>query len=229
MIEDGLIIPDKSPKDIIDKSFNKVDLIQLTSGIKRGYILADQIMHDSNSASKWLSFGRGDKYLFSRIKQIGVEAELCRLIEAGILNYDYYFKYNDRGNYPYLIIKKAGLFHMTVNQCHSLRRPARKSQYRKKENTNFQTSLVLSNEELVYNNTPVRDEYLELNHGYQSKLPAFIGLGIPMIDENKWAFKINLQSSLGTLPQLKFHTKASGPDPLTPDEFASYQERTSND
>ena len=38
MIQDGLIIPDKSPKDIIKKSFNNVDLVQLTSGIKRGYI-----------------------------------------------------------------------------------------------------------------------------------------------------------------------------------------------
>lgn len=229
MIQDGLVIPDKSPKDIIDGSFNKIDLVQLASAVKRGYVLADQIMHDSNSIAKWLSFGRGDKYLFSRIKQIGVEAELCRMIENGILNYDYYFKYNERGNYSYLIIKKPDLFHMTVNQCHNLRHPARKSQYRKKENTNFQTSFILSDDELVYNNKPVHDEYLELNHGYHSKLPTFIGLGIPMVNENKWAFKVNLQSSLGTLSQLKFHTEASGPDPLTPDEFASYQERESND
>ncbi|WP_130847689.1 hypothetical protein [Lactiplantibacillus mudanjiangensis] len=222
-----LIIPESPQKRLLD-SIDLSSQVQIFSALKRAYLLADATMHDDNSSAKWLSSGRGDFALESRIRQIAVECELCRLIEKGKLPFDYAYKFNDRKNYKYLIINKKGEFHMTVNQCVNGNQPAKKVKYRESENTNFQTRLVLDNDDMI-DEYEKKDEYFELNHGYRTVEPKFAYLGIPMMNSNKWAYRLNLVNNLDVLSAITQTTEVSGPKPITPDEFAAYQKRESND
>lgn len=226
--KDNLIIPEVSAENKAMEFFPNDHQAKMVSAVDRAYVLADFTAHDPSSTGKWLSFGRGDFAVFSRIKQIAVEVELCRLIENGVLPYDYHFKFNPHNNHKYLIISEKDKFHMTVNQCKNNTHPAKKVEYREKENTNFQTRLILDEHDLEYDNNPT-EEYLELNHGWQTVKPTFICLGIPEQATNNWAYSLNLARNINLLTSTDFKTTAGGPKPITPDEFAAYLKRESND
>lgn len=228
MNEKALVLPKKSAEEVLNTIFVPMNQIKLLSSVKRAYANADATMHDSNSAAKWLSEGRGDFALESRIKQIAVETELCRMIEAGQLSFDYEFRRNKQGNHKYLVIKNES-FHMIINQCTNDHHPAKKAKYRESENTNFQTSLDLSDSIRNFIDEPVNDEYFELNHGFKSIEPKFVCLGIPKRGCNAWEYKIDLNNSNVLLKSTDFKTKVGHVKPVTPDEFAAYQKRESND
>ncbi|MBU7002162.1 hypothetical protein C7M46_00035 [Pediococcus pentosaceus] len=229
MISNGLRFPDKDPNKVINDNFPDSIQIYILSALKRAYKKADFTVHDAASADKWLSFGKGDMSIFSRIKQQAVETEICKLIENGLLPFDYTFKYNKQKNYKYLTISNGQKFHMTVNQTSTPNRPAIKAKYRSDENTNFQTAFKLDGDEFLFNNQP-EDEYLELNHGYQTIEPKFVCIGLPKVGEEEWQDKLvfsNLDLSL--LENRKFNTIASGPNEISPDEWIAYSKRESND
>lgn len=226
--KDGFIFPEESAKEKAIDLFPISYQAQLVAAINRAYSLADTTAHDPSSSANWLSFGRGDSAIFSRIKQIAVEMEICRLIEAGVLPYDYHYKYNINHNHKYLVISKKDKFHMTVNQCRSGVHPAKKSEYRLMENTNYQTRFILDAEDLLYDNKP-SEEYFELNHGYKTKTPSFVCLGIPELGANHWAFNLNLPTNIQLLKSKEYKSVVEGPDTITPDEFAAYFKRESND
>lgn len=222
-----LILPKQSAKIAFEKRFPVLIQAYLNSAVARGYALAYSTIHDDDSAAKWISFGRGPFAVESRLKQIAVEVAICRLIENGDLPFDYFFKSNSRGNHKYLIVTDHDSFHMTVNQCSNDKHPAKKSQYRDKENTNFQTRLVLDKDDII--NGSSENEYIELNHGYRSKEPMFVNLGIPQKGTNGWAYCLNISNSVEVKEFPKPKTKVEGPESVTPDEFAAYSKRESNE
>lgn len=228
VIESNLIIPDKSAEEILNTTFVTLDQVKILTAVRRAYANTNFVMHDDSSIAKWLGWGRGDFALESRIKQIAVEGELCRLIENGNLSFDYEFRWNTKHNYKYLIVKNKN-FHLVVNQCSNEYRPAKKSKYRESENTNFQTRFDFSNDFEHFIDKPASNEYFELNHGFKSIEPKFVCLGIPKKRANEWAYKVNLINSNVILKSNNYKTKISDVNPVTPDEFATYQKRESNE
>lgn len=226
VIDKDLVLPEQSPQEKLVHLIEPKWQRQLDTAVERGYDMAYKTLHDDSSSAVWMLEGRGPVAVESRIKQIAVEVCVCRLIESGVLPFDYHYVYNDAGNHKYLLVSTDS-FHLTINQCLNGNRPAKKVQYRAKENTNFQTRLVLDKDDMIVNN-PV-SEYLELNHGYKSDTPKFICLGIPDVETNSWQARIDLSRGLSVLSNEPFKTEVSGPDTITADEFASYLKRESND
>lgn len=222
-----LIVPKRSVESVFNEIFPILTQAFLNSAVSQGYGLAYTTIHDADSIAKWISFGRGPFAVESRIKQIAVEVEICRMIESGALPFDYFFKSNQKGNHKYLIVTDHKSFHMTVNQCSNSKRPARKAQYREQENSNFQTRLILDKDDIIDDSS--NDEYVELNHGYQSKTPMFVNLGIPQKGNNAWAYSLDISKNLEIKQLPKRKTQVEGPDSITPDEFAAYSKRESND
>ncbi|MBU7448924.1 MULTISPECIES: hypothetical protein [Lactiplantibacillus] len=226
MIEKNLVIPEQSAQQKLVQLVNPKWQALLSMAVERGYDMAYTTLHGADSVATWMLEGRGPVAVESRIKQIAVEICICRLIESGTLPFDYHYTYNDAGNHKYLLVSNDS-FHLTVNQCHNGNKPAKKVQYRAKENTNFQTRLVFDKDDMIEDD-PV-SEYLELDHGYKSITPKFVCLGIPDVETDGWQARIDLSRGLSVLSNDSFNTKASGPATITPDEFASYLKRESND
>lgn len=57
----------------------------------------------------------------------------------------------------------------------------------------------------------------------------FVNLGIPQKGNNAWAYSLDISKNLEIKQLPKRKTQVEGPDSITPDEFAAYSKRESND
>ena len=101
-----------------------------------------------------------------------------------------------------------------------MNKPAVPAGYRIQENKNFQSYFDFDFNE--YKTSDFNDDnlYLELDHGYQSEQPMFIGLGIPKNDKS-WYSVIDLAKETPVLRR-NFITKPADIKEIDVDTFKEF-------
>lgn len=193
----------ENPREKIENLISPYSRVLMTDVVNKGYYLA-------NKASKDLAFiseqQEEEKDLLARMKSAAIKFYMEQYCDKGILPFEYKIKPNDTKNHDYLLIYDGEKsFRLTINQCKSLNNPAVPSGYRNKENKNFQSYFDFDSNEFKTSDSDESSLYLELDHGYQSKQPMFIGLGIPR-NNKSWYGVIDLVKETPVLRR-KFSTK----------------------
>jgi len=118
---------------------------------------------------------RGRKRLLPEIKNISVEFFMVQAVMNGELPFEYRIANNSKGSHPYLeLFNDETVIH--INQVSRENACARKAICRE---VLFQPMQSYAEFEELGDISYHDKRYFQLNHGYQTKTPSFVTLGIP--------------------------------------------------
>lgn len=172
-------------KKALKSAFTSKDIELIDSLLIKCYSFVHSYIH--NDAPELLRSPIAPK-IYPMLKDIELDMLLDHACKRGELG-NWQSKYVPvKGNGDkYLLLSGTAIngyeYKVTVNQTRSPKNHSRKAVFRKKLNQNFQPRLNLFGEEdksVIDLHIPV---YLELNHGFQSVVPKFLVLGMPISSE----------------------------------------------
>lgn len=210
------IFQEDNPERFLTETFDKETRIYLNSAVKLGYQLAIDTLRKEES---WLNELRG-KEVLPRLKTFGVEYMIVQYIKNGLLSLDYSINFTSGKNNTFLLFKdKDEKTNLIVNQSSTSSSPSRYAKYRANRYNNFETYFDFDAGKFV-EEKPV---YTELNHGYQTNIPAFIVLGIPQ-NIKKWytSIPIDKEFELLTDNKAKFITTEKEMSDFNFDDFEEH-------
>ncbi|MFL2071147.1 hypothetical protein ACEN32_02420 [Marinilactibacillus psychrotolerans] len=160
------------PRTFLENTFSKEERIYFNSCTKLGYEMAlDTFRKDSS----WLLKYRGESIL-PRVKTIAVEYMLVQYIKNGLIDLDYSIQRTSNNRNTFMLFSNANKnVNLIANQTSNENKPSNFARYRAEKHNNFQSYFDFDNYQL----TTDQPTYFELNHGYQTEVPAFTMLGIP--------------------------------------------------
>ncbi|MGP4061466.1 hypothetical protein [Halobacillus sp. H74] len=156
--------------------------LDIVKGVKKAYKIVYQLVEDI-PLFNW-EIG---EYHIGYLKHIAVQY----VIQKDIQFEDYEFKTSIQRNvqgYPYLVLHNDNC-EITISQTSSPEKIARPAYFREKKQQVNQIRLNLFDEN-TQSTTDSQSSYFLLSHGYQTKVPEFINLGMP--NEYGWIERINL-------------------------------------
>lgn len=218
--EDIFRMQKENPREKLNELIVPSNKFLLREIVDKAYLLVNKTSKDTVFISEQV----GTKGLRSRMKTEAIKFLMKKYCDKGILPFYYEEKAVATGNHKYLLLyDKERKFHLTINQCRNLNKPAIPSGYRIRENQNFQSYFDFGSGE--YKTMDVEDDslYLELNHGHQSEKPMFIGLGIPK-NNNEWYGVVDLVRETPVLSR-KF---ATSPTEIKGIDVETFKESISN-
>ena len=186
----------QTPRENMEQVFDKNCRRSFVNGIKNAY--------------KWLSIWEQDPVNQVLLKYSGktgrgnilswaVTYFLIEEVKKGNINLSYRLDLTRQSKIPYLVLfDKSRNVELTVNQVPKISKPARAAinRYERIKN-NFTTTLFDT-----YAEEKEQPFYYQLTHGYQSKEPGFINLGIPN-DSTSWLDFIELSKEVYVLTNEK--------------------------
>lgn len=215
--DDGFRIQKENPRKKLEELIAPTNRALITDVVNKGYMLASKASKDF----PFISGQEGTTDFLSRMKSLAIKFYMKQYCDKGILPFKYKVKPNETKNHDYLLIyNDEGSFHLTINQCKNMNKPAVPAGYRIQENKNFQSYFDFDFNE--YKTSDFNDDnlYLELDHGYQSEQPMFIGLGIPKNDKS-WYSVIDLAKETPVLRR-NFITKPADIKKIDVDTFKEF-------
>lgn len=184
-------VPQKEdPRKLLSNTFSLQERANINQAISLGY---SEILKDSEKL-KWYS-SNYDKGVLSRMRSLSVVYFLRLLVLHDKLAVRFSIEKNKYGNAKYILgTSLDDRFCFTINQTQSYSRSSPKAQYRAERHCDFQSyfNFGLNNSSDFVTNRPL---YFELNHGYRSRAPKFIVLGIPDENQGWYALDNILQST----------------------------------
>lgn len=195
---------------------------RLISGIvKAGYEAEKKYV--STNAPEWIQIDRAQK-LYPELKNMAVEFALRRACDHGVIPFTYKIGTVEQNKNKFLELVSTGdkKVILTVNQTPTDKHASRNAKFRSNLFDQCESKLILFDDE----ERSTGAIYMELNHGYQTEIPAFTVLGKPNAD-GKWEARLSLQNNIQLLSkgeEADIQTTAKQMSEFGPDEFNQYKE-----
>lgn len=188
---DGFVMQKESPKEFLEKNVSRLERANIKLAVETGYELAHKTLNKDES---WLLQLRGSE-LLPRLKSHAVEYSLVQFIKRGLISFNYELKNTSKNRSTFLLFSNSeGNIECIVNQTTNGEKPSREAKYRIERYQQFESYYDFDKEQII-TDAPV---YTEINHGYQSKTPKFVVIGIPK-NNKEWHTGINLSNEVSLL------------------------------
>lgn len=216
-----IVVAEEVPRKVIEENFEFEIRMKFPKIINDAYFWAHRLI-ENTATLNWI---RGNS-LLPNIKNIAVEYFLVQEIKNGKLPLQWRINYTSNRSASFIEIFNDSLL-LHVNQVQNKKCIGRPAFCRDQHLEHFQTYFNIEPEKNVVNFVKDKQRYFQLNHGYQSREPLFINLGIPG-SNRKWIDNINILEEFASIEGRFPKSKPENIEELNLEEFQRYAEGMGN-